>query len=62
MHFGIIFFWIWLLGEVKDQGGDEAEARGTDEQSLSDEPPFMHVEKLTVPGSSSLKEQHKVLC
>ena len=29
---------------------------GTDEQHLSDKPPLIHVEKLTVPGSSTLPE------
>ena len=29
---------MWLFGGAKYQGGDEAEARGTDEQLLSDKP------------------------
>ena len=32
---------MWLLGGAKCQGGDEAEARGTDEQPLSDKPPLI---------------------
>ena len=55
---GITYFWIWLFGRAKYQGGDEAKARGTDEKPLPDKP---EKEKLTVPGSSKLKAQHKVL-
>ena len=30
----------WLFGGAKYQGRDEAEVRGTDEQSLSNKPPL----------------------
>ena len=30
-----------MLGETKYQGEDETEARGTDEQPLSDKPPLI---------------------
>ena len=38
LHSEIIYFWIWLFGGAKYQGGDKAEARGTDEQPFSDKP------------------------
>ena len=41
MHSRIISFWIWLFGGAKYQGGDEAEAKGSDEQPLSDKPPLI---------------------
>ena len=36
IHSGIVYFWIWLFGGAKYQEGEEAEARDTDEQPLSD--------------------------
>ena len=48
------------FGGAKYQGGDETEARGTDEQPLSDKPHWYHVEKLTMPDSSNLRAQDKV--
>ena len=57
-------FCIWLFGGAKYQGGDEVEARGTDEQPLSDKPSLTRcgeTYKLTT-GSSNLKAQHKILC
>ena len=59
MHPGITLFWIWLFGgeEQPRRGrGRGGEGGGTDEQHLSDKPPLIHVEKLTVPGSSTLPE------
>ena len=53
-----------MFGGVKFLGGDEAEVRGTDEQPLSDKPPFPQcgeTHKLTT-GSSNLKVEHKGLC
>ena len=41
IHSGIAYFWIWLFGGAKYQGGDEAGARGTDEQPLSDKLPLI---------------------
>ena len=41
MHSGITYFWIWVFDGVKYQGEDEAKARGTDEQQLSDKPPLI---------------------
>ena len=38
-NFGIAYFWVF--GVAKHQEGDEAEARGTDEQPLSDKPPLI---------------------
>ena len=38
IHSGITYFLIWLFGWARYKGGDEAEARGTDEKSLSDRP------------------------
>ena len=38
IYSGITYFSIWLFGMAKYQGGDEAEARGTDEQPLSVKP------------------------
>ena len=62
IHSRITYVWIWLFGGAKYQGRDEVEARGTDEQPLSEKPRRYDFEKLTVPGSSNLKAQHKVLC
>ena len=36
IYSGITYFAIWLFGRAKYQGGDEAEAKDTDEQPLSD--------------------------
>ena len=47
---------------AKYQGGDEAEARGTDEQPLSVKTLLIRYEKLAVSGSSNLKVQYKDLC
>ena len=49
MHPGITLFWIRLFGEAGEGGG-------THKQHLPDKPPLIHVEKLTVPGSSTLPE------
>ena len=38
IHSGITYFCIWLFDVAKYQGGDEAEARDTDEQPLSVKP------------------------
>ena len=35
------YFRIWPFGGAKYQGGDKAEARGTDEQPLSIKPPLI---------------------
>ena len=64
IHSGITYFFIWLFGGTKHQEGDKTEARGTDEQTLSDKPPLTRcgkTYKLTT-GSSNLKAQHKILC
>ena len=37
---GVTYFCVWLFGGAKYQGGDEVEAKGTDEQPLSDKPPL----------------------
>ena len=53
-----------MFGGVKCLGGDETEVRGTDEQPLSDKPPFPRcgeTHKLTT-DSSNLKVEHKGLC
>ena len=55
IHSGINYFCIWLFGGAKYQGGDKAEARGTDEQPLSDKPPLTRcgeTYKLTTGRSS----------
>ena len=42
IHSGITYFSIWLFGRgIEYQGGDKAEAGGTDEQPLSDRPPLI---------------------
>ena len=56
-------FCIWLFGGPKYQGGDGVEARGIDEQPLSDNPPLRQCGesyKFTT-SSSNLKAQHKIL-
>ena len=40
-HSVITYFWIWLIDGAEYQTGDEAEARDTDEQPLSDKPPLI---------------------
>ena len=37
----IAYFWTCLFEEAKHRGGNEAEARGSDEQQLSDKPPLI---------------------
>ena len=44
------------MGQPRRGRGRGGEGGGTDEQHLSDKPPLIHVEKLTVPGSSTLPE------
>ena len=41
IHSSVTYFGIWLFGGAKYQGGNEAEAKGTDEQPLSDNPPLI---------------------
>ena len=41
IHNGITYFWIWLFDGAIYQGEDKAEARGTDEQPLSDNSPLI---------------------
>ena len=53
------------LAGLNIKEGEDAEARGTDEQPLFDmmwRDLRYDVEKLAVPGNSNLKAQHKVLC
>ena len=45
MHSGITYFFIWLFGGAKYQGGNKAEARSTDEQPLPDKPPSIQCEE-----------------
>ena len=45
-----------LVGQPRKGRGRGGEGGGTDEQHLSDKPPLIYVEKLTVPGSSTLPE------
>ena len=45
-----------LVRQPRRGRGTGGEGGGTDEQHLSDKPPLIHVEKLTVPGSSTLPE------
>ena len=57
MHPRITLLWIWLFGGAAKEGrGRDGKGGGTDEQHLSDKPLLIHVEKLTVPGSSILPE------
>ena len=44
------------MGQPKRGRGRGGEGGGTDEQHLCQKPPLIHVEKLTVPGSSTLRE------
>ena len=44
------------MGQPRRGKGRGREGGGTDEQHLSDKPPLIYVEKLTVPGSSTLPE------
>ena len=53
---------MWLFVGAAYQGGDDAEARGIDEQPLPDKHHWFNVEKPAVPGNSNLKTQHQVLC
>ena len=58
------YFCIGLFGGAKYQGGDDAEASGTDEQPLPHKPPLTRcggTYKITT-GSSNLKVRPKVLC
>ena len=41
IHSGIAYFWIWLFGGAKYEGGGKAEASGTDGQSLPDKLPLI---------------------
>ena len=41
------------MGQPRRGRGRGGEGGGTDEQHLSGKPPLIHVEKLTVPGSST---------
>ena len=43
-----------LVGQPRRGRRRGGEGGGTDEQHLSDKPPLIHVEKLTVPSSSTL--------
>ena len=55
IHSGITYFYIWLFRGTKYQGGDETEARGTDDKGHCLISHRWHdVEKLTT-GSSNLK-------
>ena len=45
-----------LVGQPRRGRGRGGEGGGTDEQHLSDKPPLIHVEKLTVPGRSTLPQ------
>ena len=48
---------MWLFGGAKYQGGDEAEARGTDEQPLSEKPSLIRCGETY---SADLKSQHRL--
>ena len=56
IHYGVIYFWIWMLDGAAYQGGKEAEVgRRTLMSNLSlISNSWYDVEKLTVPGSSNL--------
>ena len=57
-HSRITYFRIWPFGGAKYQGGDKAEARGTDEQPLSIKPPLIRCGET---DRSNLKTQKFVL-
>ena len=50
------------LMELNIKERTRQKARGTDEQPLSDMSSLIRCGKITEPGSSNLKAQHKVLC
>ena len=49
---------MWLFGGAKYQGGDEAEARGTDGQPLSDKPPLIRC-AIKSKGKSKFLQNHR---
>ena len=62
IHSGTTYFWLSLFAGAKYQGGDEAEARALISNHCLINHCWYDLEKLTVPGSSNLKKQYKVLC
>ena len=41
IHSWITYFWIWLFGGAKYEGGNKVEARGTDERTVPDKLPLI---------------------